>query len=129
MTVSTKKNLFRAMVLVTCLELAGCVPDGGTTPRVLVGEWQLDRFNGAVTTSGFTWEFDEDGDFSWCYAGDCYDGEWEWNSDKSELDIQFVDDFGELYNTEFEVEVLDNETLKGEWSYDGEIYQLEFDRK
>lgn len=128
MTVSIHKNLFRAMVLVVCLELAGCVPDGGVTPRVLEGEWQLDRFNGTVINTAFTWEFEEDGDFRWCYSGDCYDGEWEWNSDKTEIDIQFVDGFGDLYNTEFEVEILDNEKLKGEWSFEGEIYQMEFDR-
>lgn len=129
MSFNKKKSLIKILVLMTCLELAGCVPEGGLTPRVIEGEWNLVEINGQnYSYNDFTFEFEEDGDFEFCYEGECYSGEWEWNSDKTELDIDYTDGFGDTYFTEFEVDVLDNEVLEGTWNIDGYSVNLEFER-
>lgn len=130
MTVRKEKYLTRAMVLAACLYLAGCTPDGGLSPRVLEGTWELTKINGQPVDPGdtFNWEFEEGGDFKIISGSDTYLGEWEWNQAKDELDIEFRDSWGDLYVTEFEIDVLDKETLEGDWLYDGDIYALEFER-
>lgn len=118
----------QALVLLACFAAFGCNKD--VKPRKLEGEWRLDKINGqSAGSDGFTWEFEDDGDFQWCFdGGDCYFGEWEWNNDKDEIDLEWTDSFGDRYFAEFEVEMLDKEVLEGDFISDGYNYDLEFER-
>ena len=127
MTTTFKENLLRALVLLVCLQFLGCAPEDGLTPRLLCEKWEVSRVNGQPVASNFTWEFEDDGDFLFCYDRECYSGDWEWNRSKDEIDISYVDDFGEIYFIEFEVDVLDKEKLEGDALIDGELYLLDFE--
>jgi len=125
-----KKNFILALVLAVCLSTTGCVKEGGVSPKVLEGTWDLTFYQGIDRTEdNIYWEFEDDGDFTFHYDGDSYAGDWEWNSDKTEIDITYTDSYGDTYNTEFEVEVLDKETLEGDWSYSSYKLNLEFVRR
>jgi len=121
-------KLIQALVLAVCLSFSSCVKEGGLSPKVLEGKWNATFFdNESVVDEDIYWEFEDDGDFKYCYDNECYSGDWEWNSDKTELDININFD-GDIYRTEFEVDVLDKEALEGDWVYDGYVYPLEFVR-
>ncbi|WNJ17354.1 hypothetical protein [Pontibacter sp. G13] len=128
--ISPTKLFIRAAVVAICLDLAGCTPEGGLTPRVLEGDWKLIMLQGVDVENlvTITWEFEEDGDFTFCYDNECYLGTWEWNAAEDELDITYTDGFGDNYVTEFEIDVLDKTTLSGDWKSDGYTYEMEFER-
>jgi len=124
-----KKNFILALVLAVCLSTTGCVKEGGLSPKVLEGKWNLTFVNGVQQNPIDTYfEFEDDGDFKYCYDNECYSGDWEWNKDKTELDITYTDSYGDTYNTEFEIDVLDKETLEGDWNFSSYQVKLEFER-
>jgi len=101
------------MLLAVCLSFSSCVKDGGVSPKVLEGKWNIKLIDGEPADEDFYWEFDEDGNFNYCEDNECEHGTWEWNNDKSEIDIDYTDEFGNDFNVELEVDVLDKKTLKG----------------
>lgn len=130
MTTSSKPNLLKALVLFVVISSSSCVRDGGLSPRALEGEWQIVSLDGeeAEADEAITWDFGDDGDFEWCYEydsySDCYDGDWEWNRDCDVIYFNIEED-GDSYLFEFEVDVLDKTTLKGDWGYGGDNFEIE----
>jgi len=121
-------KLIQALVLAACLSFTSCVKEGGLSPKVLEGKWDLTFQDGvSAVDENVYWEFEDDGDFKYCYENDCYNGDWEWNSDKTELDLSINFD-GDIYQSEFEVDVLDKETLEGDWTIFSYVTKLEFTR-
>lgn len=130
------KRFVQAFVLFVVLSFNSCVKDDGLTPRVIEGEWKLvDAAADDLADYEIIWDFEDDGDFSITLDDETYDGEWEWNDDEDELLIEYTDSFGDVYDTVFEVEILDNDQLTGDWileAEDGYFYglsDLEFERQ
>jgi len=122
-------KLIQAMVLAACISFSSCVKEGGLSPRVLEGKWNLTFFdNESAADDNIYWEFEGDGDFRACYENDCYEGDWEWNKDKTEIDITYPDSNGDIFRVELEVDVLDKEALEGDASVYGYSYSIEFVR-
>lgn len=120
----TEKLVMGAAAVAALTQLTAC---GDISAGKIDGDkWELAKING-LAVSGTTLEFEKDGDFQICYDGDCYDGEWEWNSSKDELDIVYFD-AGDSYNIDFEVDLLNKTQLEGTWKYDGTSYEVEFER-
>mgnify|MGYP006103724499 CR=1 FL=1 len=140
--------------LATVIGIAGCskYEDGPaisllTKKQRLVGDWEVTKFksgglNMIDNGSEMDLEFDEDGDFEMKvlstytttdYYGnsytttdlDTYSGEWEFSSDKEEIEIDF-DDNSE-YDWEIEITRLTNKELEGEISFVGEGYEFDFE--
>ncbi|PHR49860.1 MAG: hypothetical protein COA32_01625 [Fluviicola sp.] len=96
-----KSTLFLAATIVTVLNFSSCskYEDGPmfslrTKKARLTGEWEVVRIgNETFPQDGYSveMEFEKDGDFRYTYSYDTYsysyNGEWEFSSDKEEVDI------------------------------------------
>lgn len=115
-----KRTLFLAATLVTVLNFQSCgkYEDGPafslrTKTSRIAGEWEVVRIGSEVyPQNGYSIEFDfeKDGDFTFTYSYDGYSysyaGEWEFSSNKEELDL-IVDGSVET----FEIKRLTNKEL------------------
>ena len=108
----------------------------------LTGDWEVTKFrNGGndmiVNGTEIDMEFDKDGDFEMKllstytdYYGnsytdlDTYSGEWEFSSDKEEIEIEF-DNSSDMYDWDIEISKLTNKELEGELTL--QEYGVEFD--
>lgn len=116
-------------LVIILFSLLSCTPEGRVTPRVLDGKWPLITFNNYSRT-GYSWGFSKDGAFSFCYLSSrCEHGTFEWNEDKDEVLIVYVDGNGDFHRTNFRIEVLDKTTLKGIASGPGFADVLLFERE
>lgn len=115
-----KRTLFLAATVVTILNFQSCgkYEDGpafslrSKTSRI-TGEWEVVQIGSDVyPQNGYSieFEFEKDGDFTFTYSYDGYSysylGEWEFSSDKEELDL-IVDGSVET----FEIKRLTNKEL------------------
>ncbi|MEL6635334.1 MAG: hypothetical protein AAFW73_22745 [Bacteroidota bacterium] len=126
MTLKFNPRYVQALVLVVCMSLASCNQD--VRPRQLDGTWELKSVNKVPADPGTTWEFEKDGGFKNCQDGDCFEGSWEWEERGEELEIEYIDNFGDNYRFSFEVDMLDKEVFEGEVVIDGDLYLVAFER-
>ena len=115
----------------------------------LTGDWEVTKFtnidgsNMIGNETEMDLEFDSDGDFelklvstynSYDYYGnllgtttdiDTYTGDWEFSSDKEEIEIDF--DSSDMYDWDIEISKLTNKELEGELTISGSGYGFELD--
>ena len=113
-----------------------------TKKQRLSGDWDVTKLrlggNDIITNNNsIEMEFDDDGDFTMRttssytnYYGqistdvDTRTGEWEFSSDKEEIEIEF-DNYSSYYDWEIEITKLTNKELEGELEIQGYEYDFE----
>lgn len=133
MVTSYRTFLLKVSAAYAIFSYSSCKKDGPSRTDLLVGKWELEEFDGSSANNEISFEFEDDGDFEICFQESgtsyCYDGEWEWaNGDEDEIEMEYTDSFGDSYDLEFEVDVLNDEELSGELESDGYTYDVVFER-
>ncbi|MGM0480270.1 MAG: lipocalin-like domain-containing protein [Bacteroidota bacterium] len=119
--INAKNTLFLAATVITVLNFQSCskYEEGPkfslrTKKARLTGDWEVVRVGNQTPPAGYSieMEFDKDGDltFSYAYGGYAYSygGEWEFSSDKEELEVQLD---GETQINTWEILRLKNDEL------------------
>ena len=128
--------------LATVIGIAGCSKyednpaiSFSTKTQRLTGDWEVTKFqdsdglNMIGNGSEMDLEFDKDGDFDMKQYYDGYSytssGEWEFSSDKEEIELDF-DDNG-IADWELEITRLTNKELEGEITSNGSSQKIDFE--
>ncbi|MCF8297194.1 MAG: lipocalin family protein [Saprospiraceae bacterium] len=138
MNINLNRKLMLAAAVVIMLNFNSCgkYDDGPkfslkTKTSRLVGEWEVVKVDGdKITDADFILEFEKGGDFKATYTyedygstyTDVYDGEWEWDSKKEVIKV----DFDDGYNADWEVMRLTNDEL---WFEDEDKMYYECEKK
>ncbi len=133
MVLKAKHAIIPLAGLAMALQATGCKKDKDSNTDLLVGEWELVKIDGVTpTVYSLSFEFEKNEDFTLCqqYGSQsyCYNGSWEWgNSDEDEIEMKW-DDGSTSYSASFDVEELSKDELIGDFTNDGDTYQLEFEK-
>ena len=123
--INARNTLFLAATVITVLNFQSCgkYEDGPsfslrTKKARLVGDWEVVRIGSQNTPSGYSIEmtFEGNGDLEFSYSygsySYAYNGEWEFSSDKQDIEVTFENE-----TTDFEILRLTNDEL---WFDDGD---------